>query len=441
MIRQRVFQYHFTSHGNAQFGEDWERLSDSDFHDLPRHMESLTAVADPERVWAQDLVRIAKAVYLADRRSPRRMAPDGWTRTIRLSIQLSAPDRWSDQQETDLGELLQLLTGDLWDVHVHGGAVSQPTLHDDLWATDVALFSGGLDSTAYAGQLASRLDGEKRALFITYDWNLQAPQRHVFSEIKKMAPDRFRMIQTRLNPKARGRKLDGTNRSRSLLFIATAVCVAAIQRVTRVAVPENGQLAINPALTPGRLSACSTRSVHPWTLHLINRLIIDVGGDVMVHNPFLGLTKGDVCREAHDAGLTLETLQRTVSCGHPTTARAHDNPDYHCGHCFPCLVRRAGLHVLLAGQPDHSGYMVDPADLDPLDMADTKATDLRDLAYWLAQEFTSYDLIADAPLPPDTPLDTVMSVLRRGRDELIAMITDLTPANSLFRQHWAPRTS
>src|SRR5690606_2923543 len=80
-------------------------------------------------------------------------------------------------------------------------------------------------------------------------------------------------------------KLERSSRSRGLLYLAAAVHAAAAHGVRRVDVPENGQLAVNPPLTPSRLGALSTRSVHPWTLHQLNELIDAVGGDVVVYNP------------------------------------------------------------------------------------------------------------------------------------------------------------
>lgn len=431
-----TFQYHFGSHDNSRIGDDWVRLSDNDFHDLPKRLESLIALADAAGVWARDFLRIAKAAYLADRRSLRSATRDGWTRTIRLSVQINEPERWTEGARADLADLLGMLTGDQWEIRLCGGALTQDTLFDVRWATEVALFSGGLDSTAYAAHLAQRLRESQHAVFIAYDWNLQTPQQQVFGEIRKIARNaapnsRVELSQTRLNPKAHGKKLDVTNRSRSLLFITTAVCIATVHRVSRVAVPENGQLALNPALTPGRPSACSTRSVHPWTLYLINRIIKNTGGDVTVHNPFLGLTKGEVCNIGINAGLDVETLQRgTISCSHSTSARAGGSPYYHCGHCFPCLVRRAGLHAVLDGQPDRSGYRFDLADLDSVNRVDHRTADLRDLRYWLTREFTLYDLIADAPLPPRIKPIALMPVIQKGRQELTEMITALAPARS-----------
>lgn len=418
MTQGGSFRYSFSAQGQRKRQHGGVLLSDRDFHDLPEHMRTLTAVDNQQQSWAQDLLIIAKAAYLADRRSPRRAAPDGWTRSIALSVQLHEPDRWTETVLATVNQLLQFLTGDRWSVDIYGGATRQPSLHDDHRATHVGLFSGGLDSTAYAAELATRLTDNNYAVFVAYDWNLHTPQRDVFHRIKHLSHGRVHLHQIRLNPKAYGGKLDGSNRSRSLLFIATAVCLAAIHCLTTATVPENGQLAINPALTPGRISACSTRSVHPQTLFLINQIISRVGGNVVVHNPYLAFTKGDVCRKAIEANITIDVLQRTVSCGHPTTARAHHNPDYHCGHCFPCLVRRSGLHTALDDTPDPTGYLVDIAALDPHDRSEKDATDLRDLMLWLSHDFTAHDLIADSSLPTDVHPDTLMPVLLRGREEL-----------------------
>ncbi len=424
------FKYHFTINGSPSFDTDWNRLSDNDFNERPERANDLMGIEECGPVWAQDLWRVAKAVYLADRQSRRATAADKWTRTIRLSIEVNQPNLWKQQSCADLASVLQLLTGDRWVLETHSGASVAQTLFGLPEATEVALFSGGLDSTAFAAQRASRLGEHDHALFVAYEQSLKTHQEEIFRDIDDLAranPSHgtVRLRTARLSPK--GKRLDSTNRSRSFLFIATAVCVAAINRVRTVTVPENGQLAINPALTLGRLSACSTRSVHPWVVEMINQVIRDIGGDVAVENPFLEHTKGDVCRLGRQSGLSWTSLHKTVSCGHPTSARAHGTA-YHCGHCFPCLIRRSGLHSALAGQgDDDSGYILDLAGIDCSDPANTKAADLRDLVHWLSRDFTVDDLIADAPLPSHTSPRALMPVLLRGRDELKAMLTQLLP--------------
>lgn len=432
-MRRPEFRYDFTIDGHqstgtsrSQSSRGVKRLSDYDFRNRAIHAQLLMGGVGDEEIWAQDLWRVARAVYLADRRSPRRQTADGWTRMIELSAQVHEPARWEQSHLDELNVLLQVLTGDRWDIHVYGGLSITRTFPEEPWATHVALFSGGLDSTAYAADSAARLGPDDRILFVAYDASVKGRQQRVFDDIENLAPKRVRLQSASVRPY--GKALDTSNRSRSFLFITTAVCLAAIHGVRTVAVPENGQLAINPALTPGRRSACSTRSVHPWVLHNLNRIIDGLGGNVTVTNPFLHLTKGEVCECAlESAGLTIETLERTVSCGHPTTA---PRPYYHCGHCFPCLVRRSGLHKILNGRPDRSGYAVDPPDIDLTDTSTVsrdRAADLRDLIRWLHSDFTVDDLIADAPFPSQIPPHTVMPVLQRGRHELGSMLDELIP--------------
>ncbi|MFF3224626.1 hypothetical protein ACFYV7_17670 [Nocardia suismassiliense] len=299
------------------------------------------------------------------------------------------------------------------------------------------MFSGGLDSTAYAVDRASKLDNHGRAVFVAYNRPLKDIPNQVFRDIKHLTREvggQADLEQIGLTPLSHGRGWDTSNRSRSLLYIATALCVAVNHRVNRVAIPENGQLAINPALTPARHGACSTRSAHPWILYLINKLIDGLGGHVTVENPYLELTKGQVCKVALDiarqADLGYEALERTVSCGHPTTVR----PTYsHCGYCFPCLVRRSGLHFAFAGHPDGTRYAVELSDIDLTNPRNPRAVHLRDLCFWLGTEFSGDDLLADAPLPADINLDTVKHVVDAGRRELKTMLSDLVPETRAIR--------
>jgi hypothetical protein len=143
-----------------------------------------------------------------------------------------------------------------------------------------------------------------------------------------------------------------SNRSRGLLHAATGVYVAAAHAVRHLAVPENGYMAINLPLTASRTGSLSTRSTHPWTVHLLNDLIDAIGGDVRVINPYLGMTKGEVVGRARDHQATPQFLARTISCGdHPAN---RSDPGAHCGYCFPCLVRRSAMLAALGSDP--TGY-------------------------------------------------------------------------------------
>jgi hypothetical protein len=398
----------------AAWRSGWQVLGDGDFHDRPERIMSVAQMSGgPPPDWARDLVQVARAVFVADKRVQRRYEPDGWTRRIELAVQVRDAARWGEDAQSHLEALLGVLTGDEWSVEIIGGAdyheqleigVSEPV-------AEVALLSGGLDSACHMA--AAARNGPVLAVGCVD--RVKRVQRLIADAIRQIGGS---IVLRQLDQRVRttpGAELELSTRSRGLLYTALAVYAAAAHRIGTVAVPENGQLAVNPPLTPARLGALSTRSVHPWTLDGVNRLIRSIGGSVEVENPLLGLTKGEVCGRGLAAGLTAEVLFETVSCGRPT-GRALPN----CGNCFLCLVRRSGLYYALReDRTPYSYEVVDPGD-------ERRGADLRAVQRWLSRDFGVYDLIADMPWPAHTPPSTVMPVVLRGREELRAVVRTLT---------------
>lgn len=93
---------------------------------------------------AIDLVRIAAAAYMADRRSARGV---GFSRTIQMHVQLVNPATWEPTID-DLADLLSWLTGDTWMLELSREGVQRPPaeFEDAEPIKTVALLSGGLDS-------------------------------------------------------------------------------------------------------------------------------------------------------------------------------------------------------------------------------------------------------------------------------------------------------
>jgi 7-cyano-7-deazaguanine synthase in queuosine biosynthesis len=429
------FQFYWSDSGHQATPEGWIPISDDDFLEVKGRTQSVAEPGERSQPWAQDLLLIARAAYVADRKVLRHQADDGWTRLIRLSVPLWQPDSWNSARAKHLlSDLLATLTGDIWQLHFHPGGHGLPRqgrLVDNWRAEKVALLSGGLDSTAFAAWMAGRERGE--VLFIVfYDPDTKQRQAETITQISALwgRPIRQRPIsQTVLG---HGSPLEPSSRSRGLLYMATAAYAAAAHRARTVLVPENGQLAVNLPLSLSRAGACSTRSVHPRTLSLLNNLIDTVGGDITVGNPFSDQTKGEVCLRGYDAGLTPETLFHTVSCSHPPVKRQGRAP-YHCGYCYPCLIRRAGLwHAL---HSDRTQYQHNPWNLH---YKDPKAEDLRALQLWLCKPLTLRDLITDVPLPQSVTPASLMPVQRRARVELSAMLNAAIPADSHFRRNWKP---
>jgi 7-cyano-7-deazaguanine synthase in queuosine biosynthesis len=427
------FRYCWTTGPGVSVPNGWDAISDADFGHGgvkgPR-IESMAEPGGQMPAWAWDLLQAARTAYVADKKSKRGTVVDGWTRDIRICVPARDPSRWDGPASALLRNLLQTLTADQWDAAFQPMPpvwARQGRIMDDWTAGEVALFSGGLDSSAFAADLAKQPGGDV-LLVMFYDPATKARQEAVFRRIKdiKNRPLHLRVASQMVV----GGPLERSSRSRGLLYIATAVYMAAGHGATQVLLPENGQLALNLPLTPSRPAACSTRSVHPHTLDLLNRLITALGGDVTVANPLSDRTKGEVCELALEAGLTSETLYATVSCSHPPHTRNAYLP-FHCGYCYPCLVRRAGLwHALGA---DSTGYQHNPWQLPD---RDERTEDLLALLLWLNSPFTSMDLIADMPLPAGIDPVDLMPVQHRARRELTVMLNSVLSENGPYRNRW-----
>lgn len=431
------FQYCWTARPDVHVPDGWTAISDADLaHGGVKglRIESMAEPGDHMPAWAWDFLQVARAAYVADKKSRRDSAADGWTRTIHLRVPIRRSGGWSTSTAELLCSLLQVLTADLWDVSFEPGSSAwarQGRIVHEWKAQEVALFSGGLDSTAFAANLAAS-PGEDVLLVMFFDPATKSRQAAVFDDIKKIEHDRRCIHRRDASQMVIGGPLEPSSRSRGLLYIATAVYMAAAHGASRVLLPENGQLAVNLPLTPARAAACSTRSVHPRTLELLNQLIRTLGGDVIVANPLGDLTKGEVCDLALQAGLSSHTLFTTVSCGHPPHSRDASRP-YHCGYCYPCLVRRAGLWHALG--EDGTSYLHDPWQLPN---GDRKTEDLLALLLWLSKPLTSTDLIADMPLPAGSSINDLMLVQHRARAEIATMLNEILPERGPFRDIWQP---
>ncbi|MER7197442.1 hypothetical protein CG723_29490 [Streptomyces sp. CB01635] len=412
----------------------WQPLSDALYWESPTRAPDRRHLLAPAPDWADDLQRVARAVFAADRCTSREETFDHWTRHIRLSVPVTAPDAWT-RALPHLTALLATVTGDRWEVEFRPyDADARPRrrplpFDPEGYAREVALFSGGLDSLGWAAQRAT-VHSPHALLLVTFEErNFESLQDTVYEAVFRRRERDLRRLeqsQTVRKPKGAAFTLERSTRSRGLLYAATAVHAAAAERVPVVHVPENGQLALNPPLSAARWGACSTRSVHPWTLHHLNR-VIELIADrpervVQVVNPFAALTKGEVCEAARDAGLPREVAEATLSCGsspmrQPGRSRLRRVP--HCGLCFPCLVRRSGLLHAYGG--DRTPYAADPWD-PSLD------TDLaqhwRALTRWLDTPCTVLDLVADVPLPPDVRPAELLAVVENGREELRAFVAE-----------------
>ncbi|WP_405984914.1 hypothetical protein [Streptomyces sp. NBC_00872] len=427
-----AFHFWLSHPGAPAPGSGWQPLSDALYWESPTRAPDRRQLLAAAPDWADDFQRVARAVFAADRCTSREETFDRWTRHIRLSVPVTAPDAWT-RALPHLIALLATVTGDRWEVEFRPyDADARPRSRPlpfapDEYAREVALFSGGLDSLGWAAQRATVRSPQALLLVMFEERNFESVQDTVYEAVLRRSERDLRRLeqsQTIRRPRDATFTLERSTRSRGLLYAATAVHAAAAERVPVVHIPENGQLALNPPLSAARWSACSTRSVHPWTLHHLNR-VIELITDrpeqgVRVVNPFAALTKGKVCEAARDAGMPREILEATLSCGTSPMrqlGRSRLPRLPHCGLCFPCLVRRSGL--LHAYGKDRTPYAADP--WDPSLDADL-AQHWRALTRWLDTPCTVLDLVADVPLPPEARIPDLLNVVERGREELRALV-------------------
>lgn len=387
-------------------------------HDsIHTNLRALVADAEPNDA-ALDLLGFAVSIFAADRAVPRRLAPDRWTRSIEVHFPQLSPERWPTDQA---GSLLRQLTGDRWtlrpyeDLRMRGRVLSNADTHlplpADPWS--VALFSGGLDSFAFR---ASQSTGALRYVSHQDKSQLGGLQRHLAEGVGGGSTRQFSVEVRRGGPL--DYELERSTRSRSLVFIAAAAVVAVSTGGTEVIVPENGFISLNPPLVPARRGTASTRTTHPWTLHLLEDLLHAGGLGLQITNPFLGRTKGDITAiAATHADRAL--LAATVSCSRARARRSSKVHFGNCGYCYPCLVRRAGF--VASGIPDDTTYRADPMS-DPSFLRSAAGEDFRAVVTRVREPFTMRDLTSAAPLPRGAAFDALLDVIERSRLELLTML-------------------
>ncbi len=320
---------------------------------------------------AIDVALLAALIFGADTRIPRDSeAQDGWTREIEINVPVSDVGCW-DQARPILERALMFLTGDLWRFGFRSRpkkfANLAPTVQPELHRFScVALFSGGLDS--YIGAV-DQLGSGQTTLFVSHylshtSKNQKLCMDHLVKRFPKMESQFFRarvgFDKDMIPALSKVPRYDGekTERSRSFLFFGLAALAASsIGHAVQVQVPENGLIALNVPLDRLRVGALSTRTTHPFFIARFNQILKILNIEAEFTNPYRFKTKGEMARECLDAHFIKETAKDTISCSSPGKGRYKGQSPGHCGHCMPCLIRRAAL--VAAFGADDTPYTLD----------------------------------------------------------------------------------
>jgi hypothetical protein len=326
-------------------------------------LEQLGPVPDPH----VDFVRLAALVYLVDRTAPRTQR--GFERDLELIVPVSDPDRWN-AEAGEIASLLRLLSSDTWSLEF---TRARPPRRREVAAAHgshlVLLFSGGADSLA--GALVAHAEGRSPLLTSHWDFSITGGvQNRLVDALEDLWGARPETRKVRLGRRATqigsGERFrtEGSSRSRSLLFLALGLAVAAVNDAD-LWMAENGFVSLNVPLTGERRAAFTTRTTHPGFLRDLAATLRRLGLRVELSNPFEQLTKGEVYGRVIEA-IGVADAARLLGSSH-SCAKPDRGPGFpaetHCGACFGCLVRRSAF--LAASLPDPTTYIEQELRGDP----------------------------------------------------------------------------
>ncbi len=418
-----------------------EELSVNDFLWRPRGEESsmetsisprLEELGDAPALHV-DFVRLAVLVFLADRSTPREQGSGvRWDRDLELTVPVSAPDLWNDHSD-ELVDLLHLLSGDRWQLTFEQ---ERPARRREVVevqsAPVVCLFSGGADSLAGA-LMAQAAHGTPPVLVSHWDANSTATvQSRLVDELGGLwgeAPAHHRLqVRRRAHQVGSGRAFpdEKSRRTRSLLFIALGLAVAAV-RDSELWMSENGFTTINPPLSPERRGSLTTRTTHPGFLDGLVGVLRGLGLKADLRNPLEHLTKGEVLKHAAQqvpAGRADELFSMTHSCG-KVPWFAGFSQGAQCGLCFGCLVRRGSF--IASGLTDSTEYVEDTLRGQarrPQFVTATRRQTVEAVKYRLRRGYSANDLLA-LGLPPRIAIADAVALVNRGLGELRPVVESI----------------
>ena len=410
-------------------------------HGIGDTLVSIGSLGITPSVIGADLLIIASSVYAADKRISRATeAQDSWTREIDLHIPVAEPERWT-QQASALQKMLRFLTGDHWRLFFRLSPRKFRSLVPDATTAEPAitsycLFSGGLDSFIGAIDLFSE---KVSPLLISHAW-VSSDSKHqqlcLDALVKHFAPMPIRQLRSRVGfPEQliRGNESEKTERSRSFLFFSLAgLAASATSSSTTIHIPENALISLNIPLDPLRLGAFSTRTTHPYFIAKFNELFEAVEIPARLFNPYQYQTKGEMVTGCKDQSFLEKTHALTMSCSSASKARWKGLPPSHCGHCVPCIIRRAALRKMSV--PDATTYVTDLRDGRILNSTKAEGSDIRSFQYAVNRLQNdpiraSVLIHQSGPLPGDaTHIEKLSQGYLRGLKEVEDLLTGVKTA-------------
>lgn len=300
-----------------------------------------------------DLVDISVAVHFVDRTIKR---STDISYSFELAMPVRNPDFFSSNEVRNLlKETLFWFTEDFWTFQFSvrpseycRHSEIQPRLFGSfspLGETEVALWSGGLDSLAGLYNRVKQNPSRKYVLVGTgsNNQNLRV-QKNVAELVKRKFNSSIEVVQVpyqievpEVEPKSRNRY----QRSRGFTFMVIGAVTAYLKGQRALNIYENGVGAINLPYSEAEIGLDHTRSVNPVSLIMMSRLISTaIQEPFHIYNPYIFWTKAEMCKVLVEEGET-ELIKSTKSCD--SQQRNKECGVIQCGFCSSCVLRRLAL--------------------------------------------------------------------------------------------------
>jgi hypothetical protein len=344
--------------------DDWPNICPFQGQELViKASEFATLAGRPLLPMEADWLRVALALYSADRFSLRRpigdQGPTFWRRSIHVILPVVEVDQWSEALPLILSTL-NFLTEDDWSIDF---VLRRYRLEDEEQKIEsiprdhlgwVSLFSGGLDSAA--GAIDHLVRTETRGLLVSGNTHnrLKVGQEHFINKLRDHFPQRFDWMSAHygLPIKLDEEGMESSQRCRGWIHVAMGLLATHLANLDCLHVFENGIGAFNLPCDSSQFGSQGSRAMHPLFLHRMSAVASKLlDRKLEIKNPYLFATKGEmVVKSAVQTRSSI--LVETFSCEQYPNRHSSDD---QCGVCPSCLVRKAALSCL-PGFNDNRGY-------------------------------------------------------------------------------------
>lgn len=321
-------------------------------------------VNDPETLPPRilDFLYIAAMVFCADRQVNRgertSLSNDAWARSFEFHIPVLDINFWENESlQKALSDALCFMTGDrsysfVFEKSVLGLLPKEEYKQLAIFNketdriggsenVDVMLFSGGLDSLAgVVERLNTVLD--KKLLIVSHRANnsVTHTQKNVIKYLNEKYPNRLIDYGFQCNNRRMVSK-EETQRTRMFLFSTIAFSICHSIGKQKFYIYENGITSINLPIQTDVINARASRTTHPMTLGLMNKIFRFFDDGFCVEAPYFNKTKEDIVKKISDFG-EKNLIASAVSC---SSTRNKPGMAPHCGCCSQCIDRRFAMYA------------------------------------------------------------------------------------------------